>query len=230
MRAVDALRVAMRRDKTLNLLEGCAPATAELSRWVHEICAKPAQRLFVAGDGGTGQTPTLSHPGSHLGGTHRRKRKGGDGAVGTGASTRHRNRVWPKRRVAADGAADVRHGQSTVQGVLGFLRDAVDRRGGTLLQVRGRDAGARECPVKVRGAARRRNLLSSTRRGALRASDGAAWNAASCAATGRTWRRWWSKSTRTSCSSTLTARCAPPRAVPARFRDRTGWTPSCGTW
>ena len=66
-RAVDALRVAMRRDKTLNLLEGCAPATAELSRWVHEICAKPAQRLFVAGDGGTGTNADFVPPGFALG-------------------------------------------------------------------------------------------------------------------------------------------------------------------
>ena len=66
-RAVDALRVAMRRDKTLNLLEGCAPATAELSRWVDEICAKPAQRLFVAGDGGTGTNADFVPPGFALG-------------------------------------------------------------------------------------------------------------------------------------------------------------------
>ena len=66
-RAVDALRVAMRRDKTLNLLEGCAPATAELSRWVDEICAEPSIRLFVAGDAGTNMAADFVPPGFALG-------------------------------------------------------------------------------------------------------------------------------------------------------------------
>jgi len=66
-RAVDALRVAMRRDKTLNLLEGCAPATAELSRWVDEICAEPSTRLFVAGDAGTNMAADFVPPGFALG-------------------------------------------------------------------------------------------------------------------------------------------------------------------
>ena len=146
-RAVDALRVAMRRDKTLNLLEGCAPATAELSRWVHEICAKPAQRLFVAGDGGTGTNADFVPPGFALG-----ELIGANAKAVTarwGPELRRvietacgPNGAWPPTEPLTYVTGKVRCG------VRGFLRDAVDRRGGTLLQVRGRDAGARGVPRK----------------------------------------------------------------------------------
>ena len=54
--AVFCVQLATRQDKTLNLLEGCAPATKELALWVAKIVDQPTARLFVAGDGGMGTT------------------------------------------------------------------------------------------------------------------------------------------------------------------------------
>jgi hypothetical protein len=53
--AIRALSGAGKRDKMLNLLEGCEPVMRDLLRWLNTIIEDPTARLFVAGDGGAGR-------------------------------------------------------------------------------------------------------------------------------------------------------------------------------
>ena len=48
-------------------MEGCAPATKELARWVAKIVDQPTARLFVAGDGGRGTTADFVPEGFGIG-------------------------------------------------------------------------------------------------------------------------------------------------------------------
>jgi hypothetical protein len=64
---VFCVQLATRRDKTLNLLEGCSPATKELALWVAKIVDQPTTRLFVAGDGGRGTTADFVPEGFGIG-------------------------------------------------------------------------------------------------------------------------------------------------------------------